>query len=331
MIQKEETLFIVWKAYQRRVEAFKKILNIRPIYLHFEWEEKTKVHKAISYFFKSCRTFWLLVQEKPEIYYVQGPPTFLIYVAYIYSLMTGSKYVVDAHNTMIYGSFWCKMPLVKYVLAKARVVIVHNKYVADIADHKGIFQTILMDRPTDICGMKYPMPHVLENIKKGPIVVIPCSYDTDEPLEEMRKATLLLPDVKFVITWYRERLSAEYLCGFKENTIFTGFLPSEEFDSILAHADAILVLTTRVGTQPSGASEAIAFQKPLVISDLQIIRELFPVGSIYVKNDSESIAKGIAKGLKLKDVLALQMASFKETKNRMWEEQFQNLLKIVNC
>src|SRR5208337_887046 len=98
MIKNRETLFIVWKAYERRVNAFKKIMNIRPAYFHFNWEEKTKVHKAFSYFFKISMTLWLLVREKPHLFYIQAPPTFPIYIAYLYGLMTGAKYVVDAHN-----------------------------------------------------------------------------------------------------------------------------------------------------------------------------------------------------------------------------------------
>ena len=330
VIKNRETIFIAWKAYQRRVDTFKDIFKIRPVYIHFKWEEKTKAHKAFSYFFKICKTFWLLVREKPDLFYIQGPPTFLIYVAYIYSLMTGARYVVDAHNALIYGSFWCRMPFVKYTLNKSIVVIVHNKFVADMAYKWGISQTILMDRPAVINRVGFPTPKILEKKSNGPIVVIPCSYDRDEPLEEMRKATTMLPDVNFFVTWFREKLSENYLSGFRENTKFTGFLPSEEFDSLLAHSDVIMVLTNQIGTQPSGASEALSFKKPLVVSDLKIIRDLFPVGSIYVENSAEAIANGIVEALQQKERLAMEMASFMEIKLQMWEKEFQTLRKIIN-
>ncbi|MFC2088645.1 glycosyltransferase [Calditrichota bacterium] len=326
----EENVFILWKAYQRRVDSFKKILNIRPVYIHFKWEEKTKVHKAFSYFLKICMTFLLLVREKPTLFYIQAPPTFLVYVAYIYSLMTGAKYVVDAHNAAIYGSFWCRMPFVKGALARSKVVIVHNKFVAGIADKWGVTHTILMDRPPDINQKDFPAPEILEKKPKGPIVVVPCSYDRDEPMEEMQKATIMLPDVNFYITWFREKLSKNYFREFKENTTFTGFLPAEEFNSLLSHADVILVLTNQIGTQPSGASESLSFQKPLVVSDLQIIRDLFPVGSIYVKNNAESIANGIVEALRRKDDLAMEMASFKDIKLQLWEKEFQRLMEKIN-
>ena len=324
------TIFIVWKAYQRRVESFCERIRIRPIYIHYKWEEKTKAHKIFSYFCKTFKTLWFLLREKPHLFYVQGPPTFPIYVAYIYSLLTKAKYVVDAHNTLIYGSFWCRMPFVKYTLNKSIVVIVHNKFVADMAYKWGISQTILMDRPTVINRLVFPTPQTFEKKSKGPIVVIPCSYDRDEPLEEMRKATTMLPDVNFFVTWFREKLSENYLSGFRENTKFTGFLPSEEFDSLLAHSDVIMVLTNQIGTQPSGASEALSFKKPLVVSDLKIIRDLFPIGSIYVENSAEAIANGIVEALQQKERLAMEMASFMEIKLQMWEKEFQTLIKIIN-
>lgn len=99
----------------------------------------------------------------------------------------------------------------------------------------------------------------------------------------------------------------------------------------MAHADAILVMTNQIGTQPSGASEALAFQKPLVVSDLQIIRDLFPLGSIYVENNAEAIAKGIVEALRQKERLAMEMASFKEIKLQRWEKEFQMLRKIINA
>ena len=331
MIKKRETIFIAWKAYQRRVDAFKEILNIRPVYIHFKWEEKTKVLKAFSYFLKIWKTFVLLVREKPALFYVQGLPTFLIYVAYMYSLMTGTKYVVDAHNAMLYWSFWCKMPFVKCALARSKVVIVHNKFVADMAEKWRVPHTILMDRPFETNQMEFPTPQILGKKPRRPIVVIPCSYAPDEPREEMRKATLMLPEVNFYITWFREKLSENYLRGFRENVIFTGYLPLEKFNSLLAYADAVLVLTTQIGTQPSGASEALSFQKPLVVSDLKIIRDLFPSGSIYVENNAEAIANGIAEALRQKESLAMEMASFKQTKLKMWEEQFRKLMKTITA
>ena len=63
--------------------------------------------------------------------------------------------------------------------------------------------------------------------------------------------------------------------------------------ALYANANAALVLTTREGTQPSGASEAIALGIPLVLSDIKTTRRLYKDSPVYVDNVPESISKGI--------------------------------------
>jgi hypothetical protein len=324
-----KSLFIVWKAYQRRVDAFVDSLNISPVYLHFEWEEKSRLHKIISYLFKISKTLQLLRSTRPAFFYIQAPPTFLLYTVHLYCKLTGAQFAVDAHNSMIGDSLWSRMPFVQQILRKCAVVIVHNEDMAELARAQRLPCTVLMDRPPQVELAQYAYPRQIMGERTRAKVVIPCSFDIDEPLEEMQKATLLLPEIDFYITWYSEKLPAEFLKGFGSNTVFTGFLEQDDFDSLLAHADAVLVLTTRDGTQPSGATEALAFQRPLVVSDFRIIRDMFPMGSVYINNDAAGIANGISRALAAKDTLMADMARFKKEKLRLWDLQFSALSKLL--
>jgi glycosyltransferase involved in cell wall biosynthesis len=326
----KSAVFIVWKAYQRRVDALKEYFKTDPVYIHFAWEEGSRLRKALSYPLKFSRTLQILLARRPGLVFVQAPPTFAVYVTWLYGKLTGTDYVVDAHNTMIYDSFWYKLPLAKYVLKKAKTVIVHNAYVAEKAQELRIPHTVLMCRPPDIDPRQYTLPEIYRRRPARPRVVVPCSFDVDEPLDELQKATRMLPDVDFFVTWFRERLPANFVRGFGENTVFTGFLPVDEFNAVLAHADVFLVLTTRIGTQPQAAVEALAFEKAMVISDLEVIRELFPRGSVYVQNCAEAIAAGIRTALQRQSELVAEMASFKQEKIREWERQFRALTTRVN-
>jgi len=328
-MEKRQTLFIVWKVYQRRVNAFVNSLNINPVYVHYEWEEKSRLHKIVSYFFKVYQTLHLLATTKPGFFYIQAPPTFLLYTVHLYCKLAGAKFAVDAHNSMIGESLWSRMPFVQRILRQSAVVIVHNEVMAELARAQGLPYTVLMDRPPQVEPAQYPYPQQIMGERARPKVVVPCSFDIDEPLDEMQKATLLLPEVDFYITWYSEKLPAEYLQGFGKNTIFTGFLAQDDFDALLAHADAVLVLTTRDGTQPSGATEALAFQRPLVVSDFKIIRDMFPKGAVYISNDAAGIASGISLALNQRESLMVDMAQFKKEKLRLWDRQFDALNKLI--
>jgi glycosyltransferase involved in cell wall biosynthesis len=318
-------IFIVWKVYQRRVEALQSALQTSTVYFHYAWEEASKIHKALSYLCKFVHTLVVLYRCQPDLIYVQAPPTFAIYATWLYSRWYGVPYVVDAHNPMIYDSFWPKLPWATYVLRQAQRVIVHNTYVAARARELGLPAAalrVLIDRPAEVEPASFPFPKAIFGNRHPPRVVVPCSFDADEPLDDLQRVTHLLPDVTFFITWYYEKLPRDYVKSFGENTVFTGFLPLEAFNALLAHADVIVSLTTRDGTQPSVASEALAFQRPLVISDLPMVRELFPRGAIYVANDAAAMAAGIRTALHRQRDLEADMTAFKAEKVRLWEKQF---------
>lgn len=97
------------------------------------------------------------------------------------------------------------------------------------------------------------------------------------------------------------------------------------FNGLLSACDVILVLTSVDGTQPSGASEALSLGKPLVISDFEIIRDLFPRGAVYVDNNGKAIAEGIREALSNKDTLSAEMHAYRSEKTRQWREQVGTL------
>ena len=180
-------IFIVWKTYQRRVDAFEKRLNILPIYLHCAWEERSALHKLLSYLVKSFITLRILIKLRPKVFFIQAPPVFPIYAACIYSLLFHARYIVDAHNPIIYGSFWSRMPFLSLILRKSYCVIVHNRFVEEKVKAFQTEYSVLMDVPF----LNIPASNCFPNfLKKNdlPNVVVPCSFDRDEPLDEFQKA-----------------------------------------------------------------------------------------------------------------------------------------------
>jgi glycosyltransferase involved in cell wall biosynthesis len=96
------------------------------------------------------------------------------------------------------------------------------------------------------------------------------------------------------------------------NLCLTGFLNEEDFNAFYANAAAAIVLTTREGTQPSGASEAIALNIPLVISDIATTRRLYKDAPVFVNSDAASIANGVRLALNNRTELKRKLNELKE-------------------
>lgn len=319
-----DPIFIVWKDFQRRVESFKEVFNCYVFYIHYRWEESNKLLKVLSYLLKIRRTVQLLNHYRPGIYFIQAPPTFIVLTAYIYSKFNSARYIVDAHNTLLYDSFWSRLPLTQRSLKGALTVIVHNEFVADVARQKSIPHVLLMDRPPEVSNDSATVSFG-DGKPRRPSILVPCSFDVDEPIAEICHVTQSMPDVDFFITGHKEKLPRHLIRQFGTNTVFTGFLSVADYNARLRSADAVMVLTTRDGTQLSVASEAVSFLKPLIVTDFGIIRKLFPQGCVYVHNNASSIVVGIQSALMRRQELTDQMRHLREEKKKQWDRQFQQL------
>lgn len=305
------TPFFVWKIYQRRAESLAKELGLDVYYIHYPWEERSKFAKAISYVFKLAKTFGLLVRLRPRYVFVQLPPTPLLYLVGGYRLVTGARFVADCHNAMINGG-WEKWPLATACLRRASAVLVHNSDM--IADAKKI------DVSTEVLRDPLPRIELKEDtaiLQKYDLVdhgyiILAWNFAFDEPIREFFAAARSLPHVRFVMTWFKERLPQELRDDIPANVLFTGFLEESSFNNLFGRAAAALTLTTREGTQPSSASEAIATGVPLVISELETTRRLYGDVPVYVANEPNSIASGIETVLRDREQYRKRIDDFRE-------------------
>jgi len=297
MVDESNGLFIVWNPFQRRSETLANIFHLDPRYIHFAWEERGKILKVLSYIPKFFLTLGVLFKHKPRHLFIQIAPTPLLYTAALYKLFSGCKIISDCHNTMIYDDHWIKWPLAKTLLRWSDMTLVHNSDVKEIADHLHISTYILRD-PLPLIKVDEEITEVAGlSILDQSYVIIPCGVGADEPLQELFGAIRMVPDILFVMTWFKEKLPSDLRTQSPENLLFTGFLPEKEFNALFSHATATLVLSNREGTQPSGAAEAISLGIPLIVSRLNTTQRLYKDAPIYVDNNEASISDGVAKAI----------------------------------
>jgi glycosyltransferase involved in cell wall biosynthesis len=328
----ETGIFVSWLNFQRRSESVAKTYNFPIKYFHFEWEEKHKVLKAFSYILKTIHNFIYLVKKRPKIVIVQLAPTTPLYVAAIYCFLFNAKYISDCHNTMIYDGHWIKWPLAKILLRKSAMVLTHNQEVKKAAMDINIHSFICMDPP--------PVIQVNENIetvgginiKEKKYILLPCNMAADdEPTEEFFEAAGRLPDKQFVLTGFIEKVPEHKRKLAPPNVHYTGFLAEDEFNALYKNAEVALVLSTREGTQPSGASEAIALGVPLIVTDLITTRKLYKDTVVFTPNTADGMVKSINKALAERDVYKEKIKETKRMISSMTNEQYQNLGYFMNA
>jgi glycosyltransferase involved in cell wall biosynthesis len=305
-------LFIVWNPFQRRSETLASIFDLDARYFHFKWEEKGKLFKAISYIPKFFFTIWVLIKNRPENVFLQLAPTPLLYTAALYKLVFGGRMVADCHNTMIYDDHWIRWPFAKRLLRHADITLVHNDDVQKIARDLGI-ETLILRDPLPVIKVPANIEEVAGiSVKNQAYVIIPCGIAADEPIRDLFEAIGAVPDTLFVMTWFAEKLPADLRAQSPQNLRFTGFLPEPEFNALFANAKAALVLTTREGTQPSGAAEAISLGIPLIVSELVTTKRLYNEAPVFVQNNVDSVAAGICKALQNYDDLSEAIAGLRQ-------------------
>ncbi len=292
-MKKPNNLYIAWVPFQRRAQSLGTSFDLDVRYYHFNWAENGKVSRLFSWFGKSIATFLDLLKYKPEYVFIQLAPTPLLYITALYCSVTRCCYISDCHNTMLYDAHNIHWPFAKLLLRRSHLLLVHNEDVKEHADKFDIPSVILRDPLPEMA-----VPNNIAEVggirlSEETYIIVPCSMAEDEPLDELFSAIEMVPEVLFVVTWFHNRLPDDLRSRAPENLRFTGFLEEPDFNALYAKANAAVVLTTREGTQPSGASEAISLGIPLVVSDIRTTRRLYKDKPVFTNNDAASIASSV--------------------------------------
>lgn len=285
-------LFVAWTRFQRRPVTMRE---------HFGYDLRFlpamtingSVYKAVlSYPMQALKTVRLILREKPDVLWIQSPPNILLHICWIIRLLVYRRLVLiaDLHNSA-FSRLWFSVPFTRSLLNAFDIVLVHNEEVYRTARDMGIREDVLLvleDKVPDF-GFKDPADGAAET----PYFVAPFSFSKDEPLREVLEAAALVPGVQVRVTGDKTRISDDTLISGKPaNVQFTGFLPTKDYETLIAGAMGILCLTTSDGIQLSSAIEAVASGKPMIVSDTSLLRNLFST-ALFVDNSPSAIAQSL--------------------------------------
>jgi len=327
-MKKGKNFFYAWVKYQRRAASMQESLGYDLIFVDFNLKKKWL--KPFDYLLKSCKTVKDIMLNRPAVLWVQLPPSPLLYIALFYKKINKHAIlIVDCHNGVFWGK-WKKYLSVER-LNQFDLILVHNYLIKEIAEDFGLDReklVILEDKP----AIKNFSFEVQGLSAINPTVLMPCSFNADEPIDVVFEAARQIPEITLLISGPKDK--GKLLFDFSkkpENVQLIGYLSLDDYEKVFRSSDVVLGLTTEDHIQLSVANEATGFEIPMVISDTPLLRNLFNKGAIYVETmNAHSIASGIKEALDHKDRLDREVKELKTERIQKWERMAQGLTERVN-
>ncbi|MGH7549466.1 MAG: glycosyltransferase [Gemmatimonadota bacterium] len=313
-------LFIDWRPHNRRAESLAEdlgaTLELAPSRL------RGKSIASLRYLFLAIRTMALLLRHRPDVVIASSPPPFCPVCAFAYALLFGREYVVDAHHLATTG-FWSRVPLGfrfnRFVMNRALTTLVHNQEIVRMVREDGISVMTLETKIPELTG-----PRPAGDPAASFTVLIPCSFDPDEPIGEIWAAARVLTDVTFRLTGNHARLDPGLKGSAPPNLILSGFLSQAEYDGLLWSCDIVLATTTTdYPVRPRAAAEAVAAEKPVIASRNPATASHLGEAAVLIGNKAEEIVRAIGE---IRSNYARFVAASAETK-RVRQAQYETELE----
>lgn len=267
------------------------------------------------YLKSTWRTARILIRENPDLVIVQNPSLILATLAVILKPLLRYRCVVDAHNAGLFpleGRSSLLNFLSNELQRRADLTIVTNEWLAEVVRRNRGRAAVLPDK---IPQAPVTAPFPLEGTTN---IALVCSFGSDEPFAEVVEAARYLPEgiLIYVTGQYQGKVEPDTLPA---NMRLTGYLSEVQYWSLLGSADGVMVLTKRDDCLVCGAYEALAVEKPMILSDTKTLRGYFSKGGIYTASKAEDIREAVVNFCRIKEQLAGEVATLKEKLSSEWD------------
>ncbi len=320
------TLFLVWgpPSHGPRSQVFARELGIRELHFLQVTARRGFLSALFKYPLLAARTLGLLLRKRPRLVFVQSPPGLAVLFVSLYCLLSGSRYIVDAHSAALLLPYWTHPRWFWALPARsALTTIVTNEHFAQMLANWNARALVLRDIPTTFPdGAPYPLNGSFN-------VTVVNTFSDDEPLEQVLQAAQGMEGVRFYITGKVSRANPDLVKGAPANVNFTDFLSTEQYYALMRGSHAVMCLTTRDHTMQRGACEALSLGRPIVTSHWPLLREYFHQGTVHVDNTSDGIRQGVHEmktnyETYLRDIREMQVSQQAE-----WQKKVGELAALV--
>ncbi len=309
-------IWISWE-FQRRNYGISSALG-------FDFHEiNIKRSRLIRYYLSTIKTWSVISTNTPDIIVAQNPSIILAILVVLLQKFYHYRVIIDAHNSGIYpreGKSYALLHITKWLQKKSDLTLVTNSEMQAVVESNGGNAYILPD--------KIPIvpTHPTTPLSRSKSVALICTFSIDEPYQHVIKAANLInSDICIYITGkHTGKVDLKNLpCNIK----LLGFISENDYWALLQSSDIIMDLTLREGCLVCGAYEALAVNKPLILSNTKVTKRYFSDGCVYVDPTPESIANGIIYAL---NNLAQLKKGISRLKSNLYDD-WDDRLKKLNC
>lgn len=320
-----KTVFISWADDCSRSDTIARELGGKSFMVYSAFWGSNYVTILFKYTVQFFRTVFILVRERADIVFVMTPPTIACLPVWCFCKVSKLKYVIDAHT----GSFllppWSRLTgLHRFFSKSALATIVTNDKLANIVSDWGAKALIVPDVPVSFADIEE------FDLQPGCCMAYINSFTIDEPLNLLLEAATRVPNVTIYITGDTSNCSENILRDAPKNVIFTGFLSRAAYAGLVVGCQSVICLTNLDYTMQRGAYEAIYLGKPVITSNFGVLRDNFPVGTVFVDNDVTSIVDGIKEMMRDSDKYQVEARELRDAKYRRWSVILRKLNSLLH-
>jgi glycosyltransferase involved in cell wall biosynthesis len=323
--QRTGIVFVSWAPFCSRSDSIAAHLGGRSFMVYSQRYGSKYVTAPFKYLSQTIKTLRILFRERPAAVFVMTPPVIACVPAYVYSRLTGTPFVIDAHTGAFLDSRWKPFLFVhKWFSRAARTTIVTNEFMRDIVQQWGAAATIVRDVP-----VRFPEP-VRPSLGGSCNMTLVSSFTRDEPIEVFFNAAAQVPDVQFHVTGNYRRVDERVLAAKPANVRLTGFLPEGEYVGLLLASDAVISLTTLDHTMQRGAYEAVYLGRPVITSNFDLLRRHFCKGSVHVDSSRDDIVAGVRRMREDLARFSSEIGELRDERLEDWRRIESDLRRLVS-
>lgn len=326
-VKRPNIIAMVWAPEENRTATYARLLNAPVFYVHYLLYKRPYV-APFKYVAQALKTFLVLFQERPKFVYITNPPVFAPLCVFIYSKLTGTRYIMDTHSPALFSRRWgWTLPLQRFLMKHAYMNLTDQQRFKDLFEEWGARAIILEKPPKNVSDKTFKN---IADSGKFDITVVN-TFAVDEPVDIILEAARQLPEAHFYILGDKKLADPADLKNAPANVTFTDYLLGDDYWNRIYSSRALMSLTTYPYSLLAGAQDGAALGKPLLLSKQPTLEEMFPKGAVFFENTAEGIVSGVKEAMAREQEIAKEVVEIVEFQANRWQRNFDELVQMIEA